>query len=209
MSADLLCPPGGWKTPAPGRLPAPPVAERGAVFRLLSLGARWFGRADVPDVIAMLHINRGLFWRWLWFASRLMPFGRLPAAAREKVILRVAWNTRSRYEWGQHVQIALASGVDDAAILRVTRGPEACSDAGERALLRACDEWFAGKCLSDATWAELAARYNAPLCIEIMLLIGHYEMIAGVLNTAGLTLEPPIEAELQAFHRRIAATPGR
>lgn len=209
MAGDPLSPAGGWNTPAPARLRAPPVAERGPVFRLLSLGARWFGRADVPDVIAMLHINRGLLWRWLWFAARLMPFGRLPAAAREKIILRVAWNTRSRYEWGQHVQIALASGVDDAAILRVTRGPDAAIDDTERLLLRACDEWFADKCLSDVTWVELAARYDAPLRLEMMLLIGHYEMIAGVLNTAGLVLEPPIEAELQAFHRRIAALPAR
>lgn len=208
MSTDPLCPPGGW-TPATARLGAPPLAERGPVFRLLSLGARWFGRAEVPDVIAMLHINRGLFWRWLWFAARLMPFGRLPAAEREKVILRVAWNTRSRYEWGQHVQIALASGVDDAAILRVARGPDAAIDDRERLLLRACDEWFADKCLGDATWAALSACYAPPLCIEIMLLIGHYEMIAGVLNTTGLALEPAVEAELQAFHRRIAVTPLR
>ena len=205
MTQDLLSPAAGWVTVDRARLPAPPPSQRGPLFRMVSWSSRWFGRSDVPDVIAMLHINRRLFWRWLWFAARLMPFGKLPATEREKVILRVAWNTRSRYEWGQHVQIALASGVDDAAIVRVTRGPEACDDDGERALMQACDDWFAGKCLSDRTWAALSERYDASLCIELMLLIVHYEMIAGVLNSSGLVLEPPIERVLQAFHQRVAA----
>jgi alkylhydroperoxidase family enzyme len=205
MNSIDLRPQAGWCGPQQPRLRAPALTQRGTLFRMVSWTSRWFGRADVPDVISALHINPRLFWSWLWFASRLMPFGRLAATTREKIILRTAWNTRSRYEWGQHVQIALRCGVTDAQILQISRGADACDDAATRTLMRACDEWHAHRCLSDATWDELSARYDERLRIEIMLLIGHYEMIAGFLNSTGLQLEPPIEATLQAFHQRIAA----
>ncbi len=198
-----LQPPGGWLAP-PQRLLAPPQRQRGAVFRALSLLARRFGRAEVPDIFAVLHLNRRLFWPWLLFASRLMPGGRLAAAERETLILRTAWNCRSLYEWGQHVEIALAAGVDDAAILRVAQGPEACADGHERALLQACDELCRERGLSDATWAALARRYDSRLMIEIVVLVGHYIMIAGFLNSAGLKLEAPVAQVLAAFEARAA-----
>ena len=34
--------------------------------------------------------------------------------------------------------------------------------------------------------------------------VGHYRMLAGFLNSAGLALEAPIEERLAAFHRRVA-----
>jgi hypothetical protein len=56
--------------------------------------------------------------------------------------------------------------------------------------------------IANDTWSALAARLGEKELIELMLLIGHYVMIAGFLNSSGLVLEPPIEATLEAFHRR-------
>lgn len=201
--ADVLQPPCGWGGAASVRL-EPPAAS-GLAFRSLASVARLFGRAQVPDLFTVLHRNPRLFWAWLLFASRLMPFGRLPAAMREKIILRTAWNCRSRYEWGQHVDIALRAGVSDADILRVASGHAAFTDPVEQALMRACDELCRDRCMSEATWAVLAGHHDEKRLIEIMLLVGHYEMVAGFLNSTGLVLEPAAEAILQDFHRRIAA----
>lgn len=200
---DALQPDAGWIRPAP-RLCAPPPARRGPLFRALSHFSALFGRADIPDVITVLHQHPRLFWPWLLFASRLMPYGRLPAALREKLILRTAWNCRSRYEWGQHVEIALKAGVSDAEIVAVAQGPAACSGS-DRLALQACDELCRDKQVSDATWQALANVFSEKELIELLLLVGHYEMIAGFLNSAGLALEPVIEAELQAFYRRLPA----
>lgn len=197
-----LAPQGGW-CEAPLRLP-PPAKPRGVLFRALARTARIFGRAQVPDVFTVLHLHPRLFWPWLWFASRLMPRGRLPARVREMLILRTAWNCRCRYEWAQHVDLALRVGLTDADILRAARGPAACADAHSRALLQACDELTQGDRLSDATWSLLAERHDRKALIEILLLIGHYRMLAGFLNTAGLRLEAPVEERLAAFHRRLA-----
>jgi alkylhydroperoxidase family enzyme len=207
FDAAGLRPAAGWIEAAP-RIAAPPPARRGLAFRGLSRLARAFGRAEVPDIFSVFHVNARLFWPWLLFASRLMPGGRLPARDREKLILRTAWLTRSRYEWGQHVDIGLRSGLDDAGILRLAHGPAHCEDAAERLLLQACDELVLERHVADETWRLLARGYSEKLLIEIVILVGHYMMVAGFLNSAGLQLEPPVAAQLEAFHRRIAALSG-
>jgi alkylhydroperoxidase family enzyme len=198
-----LTPADGWIGPSEPRLHAPPPGKRGLVFRVISLVARRFGRADVPDVITVLHLNPRLFWAWIFFASRLMPGGRLPARVRELIILRTAWNCRSRYEWGQHVDVGLSAGVTDDEIVRVSQGPEAFAGKPEQAVLLACDQMCRQQFIEDDVWARIVAQYSSrKMQIEIMMLIGHYVMIAGFLNSAGLVLEPAIEAKLQAFHSR-------
>jgi 4-carboxymuconolactone decarboxylase len=198
---DALEPDGGWISPASARLIAPSTRDRGLMFRGVSLLAKSFGRSQVPDIFSVLHINARLFWAWLFFASRLMPGGRLPAKDREKIILRTAWLCRSRYEWGQHVALALSVGVSDAEIVELTR------DTQDSALLRACDELVRDRCISDPTWQALASLFDDKLMIEIVLLIGHYQMIAGFLNSAGLQLEASIEEQLQAFYQRVGGAP--
>ncbi|PTU28248.1 carboxymuconolactone decarboxylase family protein [Stenotrophobium rhamnosiphilum] len=200
-----LQPEGGWLGPSTPRLIAPPPKDRGLVFRSMSLVAKAFGRTEMPDIFSVFHINARLFWAWLYFASKLMPGGRLPAKVREKIILRTAWNCRSRYEWGQHVDIALTVGVTDEEIIRVSHGPEAFTDSNERALMTACDEMVRSQFISDQTWKTLSERYKEKMLIEIVILIGHYIMVAGFLNSGGLKLEPSIEKKLAAFHQRISS----
>lgn len=202
-----LQPDGGWLACASPRLQPPPPAERGWLFRAISLGAARFGRSQIPDLFPVLHIHRRLFWPWLLFASRLMPRGRLDAKTREKLILRTGWNCRCRYEWGQHVDIGLRAGLTDADIVRVARGPEQAIDAHERALLTACDDMAREQRIADDTWTALATDFDRVRLIEIVMLIGHYQMVAGFLNSSGIALEPAIERVLADFHRRIADAP--
>ncbi len=203
MSTTELQPERGWIRSAEPRLRPPPPAQRGLLFRAVSGGARMFGRKQLPDLFPVFHINSRLFWPWLFFASRLMPGGRLKAQEREKIILRTGWNCRCRYEWGQHLEIGLGVGLSDADIVRVSQGPGQAQDERERALLQACDDMAREQVISAATWAALAEHYREPLLIEITILIGHYQMVAGFLNSSGIALEPDIEQVLQDFHRRI------
>ncbi|HVT35942.1 MAG TPA: carboxymuconolactone decarboxylase family protein, partial [Nevskiaceae bacterium] len=198
---SALAPSGGWRA-ADARLPVPP---RGGAMALMSLFARVMGRKQVPDVFLVLHLNARLFWPWLVFASRLMPGGHLRARERELVILRTAWNCRSRYEWGQHVEVGLRVGLADAEIVQLARAPQNFADERGRLLLAACDELFRDQAIAPPTWTALAAHYDAKRLIEIGMLAGHYQMLAGVLNSAGLALEPAIESVLQAFEQRAAA----
>lgn len=204
-AADVLQPEGGWICLAKPRILAPTPSERSLLFRSVSVFGKAFGRSEIPDVLSVFSKSPRLFWPWLAFASQMMPYGRLPATVREKIILRTAWNCRSRYEWGQHVDIALSVGVTDQEIVQLTKGANAASGELERAVLSACDEIYRNKLISDETWRVLSTHYSEKLLIEITILVGHYEMIAAFLNSAGLQLEAPIEQKLQEFYRRVEA----
>lgn len=199
---DPLQPADGWAAPETLRLPPPPPSERGMAFRSMSLVSRWFGRPELPHIFPVLNINRRLFRGWLFFASRLMPFGKLPATVREKLILRVAWNCRSRYEWGQHVDMALSVGVRDEDIMALARDDNAGVDEHDRLLMRVCDQQCRDKLICTEDWQALAARYTPAALIEIVMLVGHYEMVAGLLINAGIELEDSIESRLQDFYQR-------
>src|SRR5690606_38018922 len=201
---DLLQPVAGWAAPQGTRLPPPPPRERGLLFRTMALASRWFGRPELPHIFPVLNINRRIFPAWLFFASRMMPFGKLPATVREKLILRVAWNCRSRYEWGQHVDIALSVGVRDEEIVALARNDNAGFDDHDRLLMRACDQQCQNKLICAEDWQALAAHYTQAELIEMVMLVGHYEMVAGLLINAGIELEDSIEARLQEFYQRIA-----
>jgi len=103
------------------------------------------------------------------------------------------------------VEIGLRVGLTDDDIVRVSRGPSGFDEPLDRALMQACDETVRDKWISDATWKILASHYDEKLLIEIVILFGHYIMVAGFLNSAGLVLESTTEAKLQAFHERVAA----
>ena len=199
-----LSPPGGWHPAGTPRIAPLEIARLGLPLRaLLRVAGKWgkrrTGTEETPRIFLLLLRHRRLFWPWLRFASRLMPFGTLDRRDAELVILRVGWNCRCRYEWGQHVTIALRAGLSAAEIRRVAEGPDAAGwSPRQTALLRATDEIHQGRVIGAATWDALSAHFGERQRLELGMLIGHYEMLAGVLNTIGLALESEAESQLAA-----------
>ncbi len=200
-SPDKIQPKNGWAEPAEPRLPLPTVRERGIAFRLISGFSRFFGRPELPNVFPMLNTNRRLFWPWLFFASRLMPFGRLSHRDRELIILRVGFNCRSRYEFAQHLEIAQRLGVSDAEILSSTQAPSLCQDDKLQALYMACDQICNKEAISAEVWQRLSQHFDAKRLVEILMLIGHYQMVAALLINTKVPLEKDIEERLLRFSR--------
>jgi AhpD family alkylhydroperoxidase len=113
-----------------------------------------------------------------------MPFGTLPRRETELVILRVAHLRGSAYELAQHERLALRSGVSREELWRVAHGAAAEGwTPRERTLLAAVEELHANGDLADASWSELRAHLDEKESIELLMLAGHYEMLAVVLNT--------------------------
>lgn len=197
-----LAPPGGWLPWSTPKIAPLSVDKMSWPMRALMWGAGKFGKERtgtdaVPDVFLLLLNHQHLFWQWLQFASRLMPFGSLDRGDTEIVILRVGYNCRCRYEWGQHVIIALKEGLTPTEIKAVAVGPDAETWTPRRAaLLKAADEIHTNKVLSDTTWRRLTAHFDQGKIIEIILLIGAYEMLAALISSAGLGLEAAAEAQL-------------
>ena len=152
-------------------------------------------RGRPPHIFTTLGRHRGLFRRWLWFAGALMPGGKLPREDTELVILRVAHNTGSEYEWAQHERIAVRAGMSEAEIASVREGPDAEGWSERQALLlRAVDAMHADGRIGDELWAELSRHLDEVRLIELCMLIGHYEMLAMTLNS--LRVEPDFPARL-------------
>src|SRR5690554_3726142 len=114
-------PSNGWAVAAGSRLPIPPSKERGVFFRSISGISRFFGRPELPNIFPVINTNRRLFWAWLFFASRLMPFGRLPARTLELVKLRLAFNFRSLNKFPKNLEMHKQQGLTNKVILETTR----------------------------------------------------------------------------------------
>ena len=152
-------------------------------------------RGEPPRIFTTLGRHRGLFRRWLWFAGALMPGGKLPRRDTELIILRVAHNTGSEYEWSQHERIGARAGLGEEEISRVRIGPEAPGwSERQELLLRAADEMHNGGRIEDELWGRLAGHLDEVRLIELCMLIGHYEMLAMTLNT--LRVQPELPARL-------------
>jgi 4-carboxymuconolactone decarboxylase len=84
-------------------------------------------------------------------------------------------------------QVAISKG----EIARVKSGPEAEGWAElEAAVLRAVDELHSDACVTDNTWAVLAAHLGERQLIEVPMLVGQYHIVSFTLNTLGIQREP-------------------
>lgn len=194
MASGQISDSGHWRQLESPRVPPARGEELSFLVRpIVALIARSFG-GTAPNIITTLARHGRAFVPWLLFAGRLMPGGSLPRTDTELVILRVAHNNRCRYEWDHHVRIGAKAGLSSEQIERVAVGPDA-EGWGEResALLQATDELHADRFISDGTWARLGEFLSQTELLELCMLAGHYEMLAGTIASAGIQPERPLQ----------------
>jgi alkylhydroperoxidase family enzyme len=158
-------------------------------------------RQDRPDALPMPRIF-GLFAHnvpvsasWMGFNNLLAgEEATLEAAERELVILRLAWQTRSRYEWNQHIRIGSHAGISTAQLYAVAEGPDAeVWTPHEAALLRATDEVLDHYSIDDSTWEVLAETFEPAQLLELTFVIGSYLALATIVASARVAADPPSE----------------
>jgi alkylhydroperoxidase family enzyme len=117
---------------------------------------------------------------------------KLEPRIRELAILRVAWRTRSGYEWNQHRRMGEDEGLTDAQLEALPDEPSsAVWSPAERAVLTAADEMIDDFAVSDETWAALTSSFDAAPLFELLFVIGGYLCLATVLNSIGLRGDMP------------------
>lgn len=141
--------------------------------------------AQNPDLIAV----------WQPFSDYVLRHNSLPERDRELLINRIGWLNQSQYEFSQHVRVALRSGVTEAEIEMIKRGPGApgWSDF-DRALLTAADQLKEKSAIDDDVWAVLKTRYSQAQLMDVIVTCGQYNMISWYLNGLGVPLEPGVPA---------------
>jgi AhpD family alkylhydroperoxidase len=147
-----------------------------------------------PHVFTTLGRGRGLFWGWLHFAGRLMPGGKLPRRSTELVILRVAHRRGCRYEFDHHVRLGRRAGVAPDDVARIQQDSLDGWTEADRVLLAAADELVTTRDLTDDAWSALLATYDERRALELVLLVGHYDMLATTLLTLRVQPDRPRRA---------------
>jgi len=136
----------------------------------------------------------GLAGPFLAFNRVLLFTPALPPRLRELMVLRVAWRTRSTYEWVQHVRLAQGCGITPDEVDAIARGAD--TDATwtplEADLLAATNELIDGYRVDDATWARLAEQLDERQLVEVVFVVGTYTCLAMAFNSFGLELDPEL-----------------
>ena len=178
--------------PAAPRLPLVEPAEDAVGADLAETLKKTIVKGGEPlNIFRTLAHHPLLLKRFNALGGAFLVHGLLPAREREIVILRIGWNCRSVYEFGQHTLIGRDAGLTDAEIAALTdiRAPGPWSD-DDQALIALADELCADDCVSDATFAGLRRRWNDAELVELVMLAGCYRMVSGTLNSLGVEPEP-------------------
>ncbi len=179
--------------PPPPRIePAPATGNRPDVQELLDQAGALTG--DAANIFRTLARNPGVFRKWMPFGGKLLLGSKLPPRERELLILATAWQCGSEYEWGQHIRIGRDAGLSDDEMARIPAGRSAdgwSDDDG--VLLDAVTSLCRDHTLRPETWDALAGRFDEQQLVEVTLLVGHYAMLAGFLNSVGVQLDPGLD----------------
>ena len=168
---------------------APVSSASEEVQELLSRGI------DAPDgtplnIFATLAHHPAVLKRFLNYAGYFLNKGLLPPREREIVILRVGWNCRAVYEFGQHTVIGQRVGITDEEITALASDTSDYKwSNGDAALIAMSDELCSDNCVSDQTWQALTTRWNEAELTELVMVAGTYRLVSGYLNTMGVQLD--------------------
>jgi alkylhydroperoxidase family enzyme len=128
--------------------------------------------------------------------SHALYFTTITPRQRELLILRVAHQRDSRYEWAQHVYQAGVVGISTEEVERVRLGATADGwDELDAALLAAADELLADARISDPTYAVLAGALETRQLMDVVFTVGAYEVFAMAMRT----FDVPLDDDLQRF----------
>ena len=145
------------------------------------------------NVFRMMAHAETAFRPLLSFGTAVLARQQLSPKLRELTILRVAQLSPARYEWVQHVPIAKATGATQAQVEALERGDieAGCFDPLERSVLRFTTEVLRDVRASDAAFTDLASRLSPREIVELILTVGNYMMIARLLESTAVDLDPP------------------
>jgi 4-carboxymuconolactone decarboxylase len=152
------------------------------------------GTPPMPNVLTTLMRHPALAGPLLTYNAVLLRTPTVEPRLRELMILRVAWRTRSAYEWAQHVSLAPRTEITAADIDAVAREV----DTGvwsplEADLLRATDQLIDQYCIDDETWSRLAEHLDERQLVEVAFVVGTYTCLAMAFNTFGIELDPDLD----------------
>jgi 4-carboxymuconolactone decarboxylase len=132
----------------------------------------------------------------------------LPARLNEMAILITARQWTAQYEWYAHKRLALQAGLSPAVIDAIAAGRQpADMRADERALYLFETEVLETRQVGDATFRSAIAQFGERGVVDLMGVMGYYQLVSMVLNVDRYPLPDGTAPELRTIPR--AAAPAR
>jgi 4-carboxymuconolactone decarboxylase len=149
---------------------------------------------DAPNLFSTLVRHPALYRKWLPFCLHLLTDSAFPARERELLIIRTASLCGSAYELHHHVELGSEVGLTDPELAALNGETTVDWSVRDRLLVAATDELHASHTIRDTTWHALSGLLNTEQLIELPMLVGHYVLLAGTLNSLGVPLDS-VQAE--------------
>lgn len=148
--------------------------------------------------------NPTLLRAWWNFRNHSVKGGTLGEQFGELAILRVAVHMRAWYEWGSHVDRALNAGLALPTIEKVLvfQTDVAHWSQSESVLLQAVDELVCLHQIEPATLTELSGHFDDAQLMDLMAISGMYVILATMIKTWGLQLDPAVQARIAKHSAR-------
>jgi alkylhydroperoxidase family enzyme len=160
-----------------------------AAERLLATGP---DAPRVPNVLGTLMRHPALAGPFLTYNAVLLKTPAVEPRLRELMVLRVAWRTRSAYEWSQHVRIARSCGITAEEIDAIAGGGADVWSPLDADVLAATDQLLDHYRIDDDTWLRLAERLDERQLMEVAFIVGTYTCLAMAFNSFGLEVDPEL-----------------
>lgn len=174
----------------PPSVPSQWTAETRAILEKATPAAQSPDGLGPPNILYTIAHHPALLPPFLAFSAAIAMRGVLARKDSEILALRAAWNCRSAFEWGHHVEYGQAEGLTPEQIQAIAGGPDPGTwEPEQRLLLRAADELHTHQNLSDELFAELSQCYSQAEIVEIVFVVGQYTMLSMVANATGVPVE--------------------
>ena len=116
---------------------------------------------------------------------------------REIAILATARETNANYEWAHHVSIALRTGIADEVIAAIKNRNLEALEGADRLVAEFATSVTRDVRASDATFQAVNELLGHQQTVELLMVVGYYNMVARFLETMEIDLEPKYENRLR------------
>lgn len=174
----------------PGAPRIAPVSEPNDEQRELLVKSTVATSTRPPNLFATLVAHPRLMGRVNALGGMFMVHGTISARDRELMILRAATLIECDYELQQHRRLAAAAGLTEDEMRAV--GSRLVTVTGrDRALIELVDEVVVRHDVTDPTWERVrtVTEWTDAQLLEVLVMIGFYAMLGGVLNACGIPLD--------------------
>lgn len=146
---------------------------------------------DVPNLYRLLAHAPELLKAWTALGWPLRSVSYVDRGLRELAIMRTAQLTGATYVWANHWHMAIAAGVDQERVSKLSDWLEnGFFNMQERAVLALTDAIVERSSLDRTTIDIVAAQFDRPAIVHLALTVSFYVCVAKLTCSFDLDLEP-------------------